>query len=213
MQLNTGQWVAIIICAILILGYILGYYFNRRRAEQVYAWLKQGLNTLGEVSIGEKLPGMATGGRLEVNQAAAPLKRVEAVYLLAPRENLLFWIFHILQGRSDELVVWINYQSKPEQSIEIGRKGDRQFEKRLTDKDKPAVSIVGDKGGLQVAVEEKPGTQLASKVQSFIDAHTTSVLRMALRPEKPHLFLRLNLLRMQAASASDLFTALRNLAG
>ncbi len=123
MQLNLGQWVVIIIAAILILGYILGYYYNRQRAEQIFIWLKQGLSTLGEVSLGEKLPGMATGGRLEVNQAAAPLKRVEAVYMLAPRENLLFLIFHLLQGRGDELIVWINYQSKPEQCVEVARRG------------------------------------------------------------------------------------------
>lgn len=104
MQLNTGQWVVIIVCSIIILGYILGYFYNRQRAQRIYTWLRQGLSTLGEVSIGEKLPGMATGGRLEVNHPDAPLKRVEAVYLLAPRENLLFWVFHMLQGRGDELI-------------------------------------------------------------------------------------------------------------
>jgi hypothetical protein len=211
MTLNTGQWVVIIVCSILILGYILGYYYNRERARQIFTWLRQGLSSLGEVTVGEKLPGMATGGRLEVNQAAAPLKRVEAVYLLAPRENLLFWIFHILQGRGDELVVWINYQSKPEQCIEVARRGDRQFEKRLKDKDKPALSVVNGKRGLQVAVEDKPGSLLAGKVQSFISNHPSTVIRMALRPEKPHLFLRANLSRIQKGTAVDFFATLSEL--
>jgi len=211
MQLNTGQWVVIIIAAILILGYILGYFYNRQRAEQIFRWLKQGLSTLGEVTIGEKLPGMATGGRLEVNQAAAPLKRVEAVYLLSPRENLLFWVFHILQGRGDELVVWINYQSKPEQSIEVARKGDRMFEKRLKDKDKPALSIVDGNRGLQVAVEDKPGALLSGKVQSFLSSHPSTVIRLALRPEKPNLFLRANLHTIQKGTATEFFSMLRDL--
>ena len=213
MNLNAGQWVVLGICGVLILGYILGYFYNRQRAEQIYKWLKQGLSTLGEVSLGEKLPGMATGGRLEVNQAAAPLKRVEAVYLLAPRENLLFWMFHLLQGRGDELVVWINYLSKPEQSIEVGRKGDRQFEKRLKDKGKPALSIVDGNRGLQVAVEEKPGALLAGKVQSFLSSHPSTVIRLALRPEKPHLFLRANLRTIQKGTAVEFFTTLRELVG
>ena len=93
MDLNTGQWVVIIIAAILILGYILGYLYNRQRAEQIFKWLKQGLTTLGEVSLGEKLPGMATGGRLEVNQASSPLRRVEAVYLLARAKTCSFGYF------------------------------------------------------------------------------------------------------------------------
>jgi hypothetical protein len=213
MQLNLGQWVVIIIAAILILGYILGYYYNRQRAEQIFIWLKQGLSTLGEVSLGEKLPGMATGGRLEVNQAAAPLKRVEAVYMLAPRENLLFLIFHLLQGRGDELIVWINYQSKPEQCVEVARRGDRQFEKRLKDKEKPALSIVDVNRGLQIAVEEIPGALQAGKVQSFLQHYPSTVIRLALRPEKPHLFLRANLHHMQRVTTEELFTALKELGG
>jgi hypothetical protein len=211
MNLNTGQWVVIIVAGVLILGYIMGYFYNRQRAEQILKWLKGGLSSLGQVTVGEKLPGMATGGRLEVNQAAAPLKRVEAVYLLAPRENLLFWIFHILQGRGDELVVWINYQSKPEQSIEVARRGDRQFEKRLKDEEKPALSIMGGNHGLQVAVEEKPGTLLAGKVQTFIENHPSSVIRLALRPEKPHLFLRANLSRIKKGTAEEFFASIKEL--
>jgi hypothetical protein len=213
MQLNLGQWVVIIIAAVLILGYILGYFYNRQRAEQIFIWLKQGLSTLGEVSLGEKLPGMATGGRLEVNQAAAPLKRVEAVYMLAPRENLLFLIFHLLQGRGDELIVWINYQSKPEQCVEVARRGDRQFEKRLKDKEKPALSIVDVNRGLQIAVEEIPGALQAGKVQSFLQHYPSTVIRLALRPEKPHLFLRANLHHMQRVTTEELFTALKELGG
>lgn len=211
MQLNTGQWVVIIICAILILGYILGYYYNRQRAEKILAWLRQGLSTLGEVTIGEKLPGMATGGRLEVNQAVAPLKRVETVYLLAPRENLLFLLFHLLQGKRDELIVWINYQSKPEQSVEVSRRGDRQFDKRLKATDKPSLSILEGPQGLQFAAEDKPGGVLVGRVQSFLQRYPSAVIRLALRPEKPHLFLRTNLRQIQHGSAADFFATLSDL--
>jgi hypothetical protein len=213
MQLNSGQWVVIIVCSVLILGYILGYFYNRQRAERIFTWLKKGLSTLGEVSLGDKLPGMATGGRLEVNQALAPLKRVEAVYLLAPRENLLFWIFHLLQGRGDELIVWINYQSKPEQSVEVARTSDRQFAKRMADIEKPALSSVEGIHGLQIAVEEKSGALLAGKVQSFIKSYPSNVIRLAVRPEKPHLYLRTNLRLMRRITAAELFERLREFGG
>ena len=212
MQLNTGQWVVFVIAAVLILGYILGYYTNRQRAEKVFKWLKEGLATLGEVSLGQKLPGMATGGRLEVNQASAPLKRVEAVYLMAPRENLLFLIFHLIQGKGDELIVWVNYQSKPQQCVEVARRGDRQFEKRLHDKEKPALSMLESSHGLQVAAEGKPGSVLMGKVQSFLNRYPSSVIRLALRPEKPHLYLRVNLRQVQRVSAAEFFSGLVDLA-
>jgi hypothetical protein len=213
MQLNIGQWAVIIVCGVLILGYILGYYSNRQRAEQIYRWLKQGLSTLGEVTLGDKLPGMATGGRLEVNQPAAPLKRVEALYLLAPRENLIFLLFNLFQGRGDELVVWVNYQSKPEQSIEVARRGDRQFQKRLNDTQKPALSMQEGIRNLQIAIQEKPGDLLSGRAKAFINKYPSSLIRLAIRPEKPNLYLRLNLRLMRRTPAAEIFTALRDMAG
>ncbi len=212
MQFNTGQWVVIIIAGVLILSYILGYYYNRQRAERIFRWLKQGLSTLGEVSLGDKLPGMASGGRLEVNKPATPLRSVEAVYLLAPRENPLFLIFHLLQGRGDELIVWVNYQAKPEQSIEVARPRDRQFTKRLNEKDKPALTMLESVDGLQVAVETRPGAPSVPKVQALISHYPSSVIRLVLRPDKPHLYLRTNLRIMQRTSAADFFATLKDLA-
>jgi len=212
MQLNTGQWVVIGVAAVLIFGYILGYFYNRRRAEAIFTWLRLGLSTYGEVSIGDKLPGMATGGRLEVNRAAAPLKRVEAVYLLAPRDNPLFLVFHMLQRRGDELIVWVTYLARPEQSVEVARPGDRQFGGRLKDKEKPALTTPQSIHGLQMAVEKGAGAQVAERVKALIDQYPSTIIRLSIRPEKPHLFLRANLRLMQANHPEDFFSALGKIA-
>ena len=212
MELNVGQWVVIGICAILIIGYIRGFYYNRQRAGQVLAWLSEGLETFGSVSVGEKLPGMATGGRLEVKRAAAPIRKVEAVYLLAPRENMLFWLFHLLQGKRDEMILWITYQSKPEQDVEVARRGDRQFESRLKATDKKALTVTGGPHGLAFASEQKKGGVLAVKVQLLLEKYSSVVYRLALRENKPHLFMRVNLRIMQLVSAPEFFSALRDLA-
>jgi hypothetical protein len=212
MQLNTGQWAAIGVAAALIFGYILGYFLNRERAEKIFTWLRQGLSTYGEVSIGDKLPGMASGGRLEVNRAAPPLKRVEAVYLLAPRDNPLFLVFHLLQRRGDELVVWLTYQVKPQQSIEVARQGDRQFASRLKDKQKPALTVMDSIHGLQMAAEDSPDAQAAERVRAFINQYTSNVIRLAIRPEKPHLFIRMNLRLMQTNNAVEFFSTLSKIA-
>lgn len=212
MHLNVGQWVVIGICAFLILGYVRGFYYNRRRAVQVLAWLNEGLKTFGSVTAGEKLPGMATGGRLEVKRAEPPVRRVEAVYLLAPRENLLFWLFHLLQGKRDELIVWVTYQSRPEQEVEVARRGDRQFESRLRAADKKPLSVADGPRGLSIASESKKGDVLTGKVQSILEQYGSTVYRLALRDNKPHLFLRVNLRVMQSAPAVEFFSALRDLA-
>lgn len=212
MKLNLGQWVVIGLCAILILGYVRGYYYNRQRAGQILTWLQEGLKTFGPVSAGEKLPGMATGGRLEVKRAAAPVRRVEAVYLLAPRENLLFWVFHLLQGKRDELIVWVTYQAKPEQEVEVARRGDRQFESRLKAADKKPLEVADGPRGLSIASEGKKNGMLAGKVQSFLERYGSAVYRLALRGNKPHLFLRINLRVIKSAPAVEFFSVLRDLA-
>lgn len=211
MELNLGQWVVIGVCAILILGYIRGFYYNRQRAGQVLAWLYEGLKTLGPVSAGDKLPGMASGGRLEVKRAVAPIKCVEAVYLLAPRENLLFWLFHLLQGKRDELILWVTYQSKPEQEVEVARPGDRQFGSRLKASDKKPLTVSEGPRGLLVASEQKKEGALTNRVQSLLEQYGAVVYRLALRDNKPHLFLRVNLRVMQLVSAPEFFLALREL--
>jgi hypothetical protein len=154
---------------------------------------------------------MATGGRLEVQQAAAPFRQVEAVFLLAPRENLLFWIFYRLQGKRDELLLWVTFQSKPGQAVEVARNGDQQFEKRLKAADKPSLSLLEAPPGLQMACEEKEGAALAGKVQSFVQRYQAVMLRLALRPNKPHLFVRVDPRLTQSGSAVEFFTAVSDL--
>ncbi len=208
MVLNTGQWVVVIIAGVLILGFILGYYSNRQKAEKMFSWLHLGLATLGEVSRGAKLPGMVTGGRMEVKQAASPFKSVEAVYLLAPRENLIFWFFSLLQGRSDQVIIWINYQSKPNQTIEVARKGDGQFAKRLHSTEKPPLALQESIGNLQVAIEQQADSSVTGKVLAFVQQNRQSIVRLALRPEKPHLFLRINSHLAGFGTSAELFKEL-----
>lgn len=211
MELNPGQWIVIGISALMILGYIRGYYDNRRRAGQVLTWLHKGLETLGPVSVGEKLPGMTTGGRLEVKHAVAPLRRAEAIYLLAPRENLFFWLFHRLQGKSDELILWLTFQSKPIHEVEVARRDDRQFEKRLKEPNRKSLVTTEGPRGLLVAISEQNGN-FSEKVKSVVQQYGSAILRLSVRGNKPHLFLRANLQALQSGLAEELLTALSKLA-
>ena len=113
MQFTLSEWLVIGICAILVLGYIFGYYYNRQQAGRIQTWLRSCLEKWGSASTGEKLPGMVTGGRMIVKKARAPFQQIEAIYLLAPRENLLFWLFQRVQGRGDELVLRISLPQAP----------------------------------------------------------------------------------------------------
>lgn len=212
MELDLGQWVVIGVCAILLIGYILGYYYNRRKAEQTAAWLRAGLSSWGEVTAGERLPGMATGGSLVVDHAAAPLRRIEALFILEPRENVLFWLFYRLNGRRDELVLRFFVQSPPEQEVDVARRGDKDFERRLAEQDKPSFTAAPGPGKLQIAWREKKGAETLEKARRFSENYRQALLRLCLRRKQPHLFVRLHLAAVQNKPAQEFFTELQRLA-
>lgn len=211
MELDTGQWIVIIICAVLIIAYIRGYIYNHQQAGKIAPWLIDGLKEWGKVTPGEKMPGMVTGGRLIVEQASKPFRKIEALYLLAPRENPLFWIFHLLQGRGDELIVWINLQHTPNQNVEVARKGDRQFAGRLKAKDKPPLTEVEAQPGFQIALDANDGSSLPEWVGKFIERYRNAIVHLSLRGNKPNLFLRLKLHKVMARPLRELFNELSEL--
>ncbi|MEW5870688.1 MAG: hypothetical protein AB1894_15555 [Chloroflexota bacterium] len=212
MELDLGQWVAIGVCAILLLGYIRGYIYNRRMAERVSAWLREGLAQWGEVAAGERLPGMATGGSLVVNHASAPFRRIEAIFILEPRENLLFWLFYCLSGRRDELVLRIFSQSPPEQEADVARSGDKDFERRVAEAEKKPLTTAPGPGKLQIAWREKKGAQAIENVRRFSESYRHALLRLALRSKQPHLFVRIHLAAVQSKPAQEFFAELQRFA-
>lgn len=211
MELDVGQWVVIGICAVLLAGYINGYYQNQRKAEQIHRWLRNGLSQWGEVTPGDRLPGMVTGGSLTVSQASAPFRRIEAVFILEPRENLLFWLFYRLGRRRDELVLKIYLRANPDQELEAARSNDKDFKHYLAEADKKPLTTISGPGKLQIAWREKNGADVIGKAQRFLEKYAPAVMRLSLRRKQPHLFIRIHLTALQTNPAQELFTALQHL--
>jgi hypothetical protein len=210
MQLNTGQWIVIGVCGILIAGYIGGYYYNRRRAEQVYAWLRRGLAAWGNMSAGERLGGLAVGGRLKVAQPVRPFQRVDVIFLLEPRENLPFWLFHRLQGRRDELILKVNFRGTPTQEVEVARRNDREFRRRIAGQPNDTFTLIPNSSGCEVALRGSNADP--EKIQKFLEHYGKAVYRFWLRQDAPHLFLRAYLHRLEGEPAEVFFSTLRELA-
>jgi hypothetical protein len=117
-----------------------------------------------------------------------------------------------LQGRGDELIIWITYASKPEQSIEVARKGDRQFAKRLQSTDKVKLNLLDAPRNLLFAAEGVHGAHQVGKVTNFVNSYPSEIVRLAIRPEKPHLFLRMKLGKTMNLPAGQFFAQLKELA-
>lgn len=210
MQLDTGQWVVIGVCAALIVGYAGGYYYNRRLAEQVLDWLKRGLGQWGQVAPGERLGGLATGGRLSVNAASGPFQHIEAFFLLEPRENLIFWLFDRLRGRRDELILKITLRAAPgkESLIEVGRHRDRDFQQAVEKEKSPITESANH--GLEIVHWGKK-SQLGERTRLFLESYGRVVTRLSIQRQSPHEFLRARLTSLLNRPAEDFFSALRDL--
>jgi len=208
MELGIGEWAVISVCAILILGYVRGYYYNRQKAEQILAWLQPGLEKLGKVEPGERLAGLATGGRLQVKQAIEPFRRVEAIFILAPRENLIFWLFHHLLGRNDELALKISLRTQPSTEIEVARRGDREFARIVSGGEKKTFTRLS---GLPKYEAAYRGKSNADQLKTFLERYGKVVFRLSLRREQQHLFVRAYLPHLQTKPAEAFITSLKAL--
>ncbi len=212
MNLDAGQWAVIVLSAVLILGYIVGYYRNRQRAEAIVRWLYQDLAAYGPVETGAPLRGMASGGRLIVKRAKGPFSRIEILYILEPRENLLFWLIGRLQKRRDMLVCFIDYRKRPGLRAEVGLRGDRSFKQVAEQLAGAEIRPLSGSSPLQMAFPARQPAEATARVETLCGRLTPALVQLTLQDSKPHLQLRLLLPPLMQASAADLLRTLASLA-
>ncbi len=211
MDLNTGQWAVIGLSAVLIFGYIWGNANNQRRAEVISRWLHDGLSAWGAVTSGGRLGGMSSGGRLRVERAAPPFTRIDAVFLLEPRENLLFWLITRLQGRRDLLMFSIDFRSKPLYMAEAGAPDDRDFRRAVAAMSSPEKFAVGEDSGLQIVLPPGHRPDAVDILRTMLRRLSPGVRRVSVRYSRPHLILRGDLSDLQVHSVQDVLKAVAGL--
>jgi hypothetical protein len=210
MQLDSGQWIVIGICAVLIAGYAYGYNANRKLAEQVIGWLHTGLKRWGQLTAGGRLGGMATGGRLNIKNATAFFQNIEIIFWLMPRENLLFWLYDLLRGRHDLLVLKFSLRTPPpkDTAIEAGRRIDRDFRKALEAITGPTEESKA--GGLSFVQRGKSNTAADHAVQ-FLEKYQGLVTRLSVYRQNPQVTIQIRLNPLLGYSAEEYFSSIQEL--
>jgi hypothetical protein len=125
---------------------------------------------------------------------------------LAPRENLLFWLFDVLRGRRDELILKISLRSQPAKDLllEAGRRGDRNFQKAVAQEGKTAFAEVehSSTGGLEIAYRGKKAAS-GDQRRLFFEKYGLVVTRLSVQRQYPHIFIRARLKNLLTQSAQD----------
>jgi hypothetical protein len=206
--MDLGQQIVILLSIILVVWYVLFSFLNRRRGIATYHWLREGLGELGEISEAEWIGSSGSGARLVVSNAKNPFRRIEVVYLLQTREVPPLWIFNILRGKRDTLILKASLKGTPKQELEVARQGERGFETLLENEQKrPYVQVSAPEGYL-MAYRGKEDDPFLERLRSFLNRYPDSVRQISLQRKTPHLIIQTNLPDLEEGPAKEFFAAL-----
>jgi hypothetical protein len=199
-DLDLGQWIVIVLSGFLFIWFILAGSANRKRGIATYRWLRQGLGALGKISNAELIGASNMGARFVVANAARPFRRVEAHYLLEPREFLPYWFFSYFRGKRDEVVIKVALRMTPSGSLEIIRAAGG---KNLPAKDR----IHPD---FQVVHADLDDPQLMDNVETFLRKNGVTVKKIKLQAQVPHIELHARLKPLLDFSPESYFSEILN---
>lgn len=178
-DLNLGQWIVIALSAFLFIWYFLANSANRKRGTATYRWLYRCLKTVGEVSDAEWIGASNMGARLTVKKAKKPFRRVEAHYLLEPREFPPYWLYSRLKGKHDEVLIRVVFRIAPKGSLEVKRTtGNRSNQLTANLRIQPGFELVNS---------DLEDAQLLNMVNNFLVENGETVKRIVIQRNIPHL--------------------------
>jgi hypothetical protein len=195
LDLNLGQWIVIALSAFLFLWYFFANTANRRQGIATYRWLRQALEVYGKISRAEWIGASNMGARLTVDKAASPLRRVQAHYLLEPREFLPYWLASRLRGKRDTVVIQADLRTPPKGNLEIRRIAARS-----------ANALPGDERvgpDFQIVRADTKSTSMMASLDAYLASTGSTVERILIRRHAPHLELHARLKPLLGSSADS----------
>lgn len=176
----------------MLVWYVFGLWYNRRKSIRTLNWLREGLASLGGQTQAAWIGSSASGARIVVSQAHPPFRQLEVAYLLESRELLPLWLANLLRGRRDEITIKALLRSPRQGEVEVVAPGS-QIERSLREDSRSAWHWGEGPYGLRVAYWGSQGEALGTAVTSFLQRHTFSLYRFSCRKDRPHLVIHARL--------------------
>lgn len=204
MQMNAGTIAVIVLSAVLILWYIGGHLYNRRRGRSLFRWLEEGVSVLGEEYRWGWLGSPASGARLQIHQARPPFRRMEITLLLENREIPILWLADRLQKKRDALIIKATLRSPENGEIQVGPPHELRSAALLP--------WNREKGphGLMMAYSGPSTSSQRAQWSPWLARYGPHLRRLVLQREDPHLVVWMNLTGLAPeCPAAALFTDLQ----
>jgi hypothetical protein len=195
---------------LLVVWYIVGWQMNRRRGERLLKWVIQGLRAMSNKITVSRLG--ASGFQVNVGKGQAPFKRIEATILLQPREILLLWIFNLLRGQADALVLKGTLRASPRGEVKVIKKRRRLAGRVLKELDEGTWTCQETANGLVIACRGEKGQHQVDAISHLVEGLSPHLLRLSLSKKDPHLLVSLSLAGVDEQSVLLFLSSLQNLA-
>lgn len=197
-------------CVLLIIWYVVGWQVNQRHGKRLLEWFLQGLRAFGDQITVSRL-GMS-GFQVNVKKAQSPFKRIEVTVLLEPREMLLLWIFNLLRGGADYLVLKGTLRASPRGEVEVIKKRGRLARRVLKGLDERTWTRQERAGGLVIACRGKQGQRQAEAISHLVEDLSPRLQRLSLSKKAPHLLVSLSLAGLDEQTTLLILSSLQDLA-
>ena len=199
----------IAVAGVLLAGYGLGRWVNRRRAQIISAWLEPGLRALGGHPVARPLNRSAF--RFKVTQARSPYATLSVSVVLLSREVLPVWLLERLRRRQDVLFWHIKWRQPPKVEAEVidannelGRRGESVARQLGWMPGNPS-------GTWHVYGPSAAAMARAQAMAQLLTEQGVTFWRLAVRKEEPHLLLSMPLPEPRRTSSGQLVAALGRL--
>lgn len=212
-NLNTGQWFVIGLSIFLLVWYVIAGYLNRQRGIRIYRWLRDGLESTGQLAEVHWIGSSGSGAQIKVTQVKEPFQFIEATILLETREVLPLWIFNMLRNKRDELILKASLRKKPSQEVEIAQTKDREFTKALAKETKRPYEQLSTPNRYLIAYRGKKDLTGKQQLLQFLEESGGAIVRVSLGSKKPHLLLRVHLSSLMENSAENFLSGLKTWVG
>lgn len=209
----TPEYIVTGIGLFLVAWYLIAAIYNRRFGLRTYRWLQAGLAVLGDTkSIQASWIGSSgSGARIGLQRAYAPFQRLELAYLLESRELAPLWLFDILRGKRDQLILRGTLRHKRVGELEVLPSNDKML-KALRQEATPPWTLADGPHNLVIA-QRRSAKQQVEWVTPFLEKYGPNLKRFSWRPQDPHILIVLRLAGVSNDEAATLFQDIRHAAG
>ncbi len=198
---------------VLIVGWFgVGIIYNLRHGEAILRWMQNGLPRVGQKTTLRWLGSSVA--QLVIAKAKGPMRSLETLLVLAPRDVPWLWLLSSLQGRRDTLIFRAQLGIPPLMDLELvdpaswtGRSALKQAQaKGWVSQPYHDLQLLAAPGQLPLAQET------LSRLDATARALSTQYRRFSLRRDSPHLEVHLAFPNPRQTDPAQFFDALISLA-